>query len=264
MIFGNDIEYRLCMLNSKVNTELLKVLCPTMKFEVGAVALIPVGDNTISETKQIATHAINISKTDWDSFETSWDFERNPLLSQPLKMATVEESFELWDAECNSRIQRLQDLETNSNSLFIESYGLHEQLTPQVLDSQVTLARPNCEVNMKQLVSYAIGCMMGRYSLDEPGLAYAQSGNEGFDPSKYKSVPADDDGIVPILDQDWFNDDGATRFEEFLKAAWPPETLEENLAFVAAALKPRKNEAPIHTIRRYLCAGFYKDHLKSI
>ena len=104
---------------------------------------------------------------------------------------------------------------------------------------------------------------MGRYSLDHPGLIYAHSGNIDFDSSKYKTFPADDDGIIPIMDQDWFPDDAANRFVEFLKVAWSPETLDENLKFVADSLKPNRNETPIETIRRYLSTSFFKDHLKT-
>ncbi|KPA11000.1 Type II restriction enzyme, partial [Candidatus Magnetomorum sp. HK-1] len=106
-------------------------------------------------------------------------------------------------------------------------------------------------------------CMMGRYSLDHPGLIYAHSGNIDFDPSKYKTFPADDDGIIPIMDQEWFPDDATNRFIEFLKVAWTPETLEENLQFVADSLKPKTNESPADTIRRYISTTFFKDHLKT-
>jgi type II restriction/modification system DNA methylase subunit YeeA len=105
--------------------------------------------------------------------------------------------------------------------------------------------------------------MMGRYSLDHPGLIYAHTGNVGFDSSKYSTFPADDDGIIPIMDQDWFPDDATKRFVEFLKVAWSPETLDENLRFVSDSLAPKNNEAPVDTIRRYLSSNFFKDHLKT-
>ncbi|SOB57195.1 conserved protein of unknown function [Pseudodesulfovibrio profundus] len=113
---------------------------------------------------------------------------------------------------------------------------------------------------IKELISYAIGCMMGRYSLDEPGLIYAYNGNEGFDPSRYTTFPADEDGIVPVMDDDWFEDDATNRFEEFIKAAWSPETLDENLKFVADSLDPKRGEASIDTIRRFISQKFFKDH----
>ena len=113
---------------------------------------------------------------------------------------------------------------------------------------------------MKELISYAIGCMMGRYSLDEPGLIYAHSGNEGFDPSRYETFPADGDGIVPIMDDDWFEEDATARFQEFIAAAWPKQHLEENLKFIADSLDPKQGETPIQTIRRFISTSFLKDY----
>ena len=174
----------------------------------------------------------------------------------------------------------MQRLEEENNRIFIDAYGLQDELTPEVPLSEITLTRnPHYRYNgskteaeletllltdtIEELISYAIGCMMGRYSLDEPGLIYANSGNIGFEPSKYKTFPADDDGIIPIMDMPWFSDDAANRFVEFIKVAWPPETLNENLQFVADTLNPKRGEDPIDTIRRYLSTGFFKDHLKT-
>jgi len=113
------------------------------------------------------------------------------------------------------------------------------------------------------LVSYSVGCILGRYSLDESGLIYAHSGNEGFNPSRYKTFAADADGIVPTTEIGWFDDDAARRFEEFIAVAWPEERLEENLTFVAEHLGPKKNEQSRDTIRRYFAKSFFKDHLKT-
>ena len=174
----------------------------------------------------------------------------------------------------------MQRLDEENNRIFIEAYGLQDELTPEVPLSEITLTcNPHYRYGgnkteeelesllltdtMKELISYAIGCMMGRYSLDHPGLVYAHSGNVGFDSSKYEKFPADEDGIVPITDMEWFPDDVATRFIQFLKAAWPVETLEQNLKFVADSLSPRSGEMPIDTIRRYLSTNFYKDHLST-
>ena len=116
---------------------------------------------------------------------------------------------------------------------------------------------------MQELISYAIGCMMGRYSLDEPGLIYAHSGNEGFDPSRYSKFSADEDGIIPLLDTAWFEDDAANRLVEFISVAWDAAYLEENLTFLADNLSPNKKESARDTIRRYLCDKFFKDHLQT-
>ncbi len=116
---------------------------------------------------------------------------------------------------------------------------------------------------MEELVSYAIGCMMGRYSLDVPGLVYAHAGNESFDPDKYKTFTADDDGIIPITDTEWFEDDAACRFFRFIETAWCKETLEENLEFAADAIGRKTAESSRDSIRRYFLNGFFKDHLKT-
>ncbi|WP_319575787.1 BREX-1 system adenine-specific DNA-methyltransferase PglX [uncultured Desulfobacter sp.] len=262
MIFGKDIEYRLCMLNSKVNTELLKVLCPTMKFEVGAVSLIPIGENNIPETKSIALEAIEISKFEWDSYERSWDFLGSPLLSQNIYQATVKKSYDQWESVCRAKFKQLQYLEGKSNQLFINEYKLKSIISFDVSEEKITIKLPSIEDEIKQLFSYAIGCMMGRYSLDNPGLIYAHSENIGFDQSKFKSFPADDDGIIPIMDMNLFDDDATKRFVEFIKTAWPSENLDKNLKFIADSLKPKTNESPEDTIRRYLSTTFFKDHMK--
>jgi len=222
---------------------------------------------------------IKIAKTDWDSFETSWDFKSLPILTPPLKSTTLEASYNNWIAQNKANIKKMQELEEENNRLFIEAYGLEDELTPDVPEEEITLtvnpkyryggnlseeelAKKFREDTIKELISYAIGCMMGRYSLDEPGLIYAHTGNVDFDPSRYKTFPADEDGIVPVMDQNWFDDDATNRFVEFLKVAWSEDTLEENLKFVADSLGPKQNESPIDTIRRYISTKFFKDHLK--
>jgi len=153
-------------------------------------------------------------------------------------------------------------LENKLNTIIVESYGLQDELTPEVPDDQITLHRPDREQDIKRLISYAIGCMMGRYSLDKPGLIYAHCGNQGFDHDQFKTFRADDDGIIPLLETDWgIRDDATSRFVEFIGVAWPKEHLEENLKFVADSLGTTTGEHPRDTIRRYLATGFYKHHL---
>jgi type II restriction/modification system DNA methylase subunit YeeA len=263
MIYGGNIKLQICMLNSKVNAAVLGVLCPTVKFEVGAIALIPVLTERSFDYDSICDNAIELSKKEWDSFETSWDFQSFPWLSSPLKALTIAQSWQNWQTHCTTQIKRMQELETENNRLFIEVYSLQDELTAEVPEEQITLARADREADVKRLISYAIGCTVGRYSLDQPGLIYANSGNVGFDPSRYKTFPTDSDGIIPIPDMDWFPGDAACRFEEFLKVAWSPETLEENLKFVADSLSPKGGETPRETIRRYLSTQFFKDHLQT-
>ena len=157
----------------------------------------------------------------------------------------------------------MQAIELVNNRHFIDAYGLQDRLSPEVPDDQITLYRPEREEDVKRLLSYAVGCMMGRYSLDKEGLIYAHAGNEGFDPSQYIKFPADDDGIVPVTELAWFEDDAANRFERFVKTVWPTETLEENLAFVAESLGAKKSETPREAIRRYFAGDFFKHHLQT-
>jgi type II restriction/modification system DNA methylase subunit YeeA len=178
------------------------------------------------------------------------------------KADTLQRSQEAADAECLARFTRMKELEEENNRLFIGAYGLQDELSPEVPDDQITLYRPDREEDIKRLLSYAIGCIMGRYSLDKPGLIYAHGDNQGFDPSQYKTFRADDDGIIPLLEVDWgIRGDATNRIVEFISVAWPKEHLEENLKFIADSLGPANGEQPRETIRRYLTIGFYKHHL---
>lgn len=208
----------------------------------------------------VVTELVKISEQDWNSMESSLGFKILPLVKMASSLLIA---FTEWTISCAEQYASMKQLEEENNRLFIKAYGLQEELTPDVTDDQITLARADREQDMRRLLSYAIGCMMGRYSLDEPGLIYAHSGNQGFDPARYATFPADDDGILPLTDTEWFGDqDVANRFAEFVRVAWPPETLAENLKFVADSLGPKAGEMPIETIRRYLCTEFYKFHLQ--
>jgi type II restriction/modification system DNA methylase subunit YeeA len=252
---------------SCITPRVISILNPTLHAQVGNIASLPIlkpafeGSN--SSIDVFAEKAVSIARSDWDSFETSWDFSTFPWITPPLKAATTEKSYKNWETHLKHQIKRTQELETENNRLWINAYGLQNELTPEVPEDQITLARPDVEKDVKRLISYAIGCMMGRYSLDEPGLIYAQSGNEGFDSGRYKSFPADEDGIVPVTDAEYFKDDAAKRFEEFIKTVWPPETLDENLRFMAEALTGRKATDSREAIRKYFSAGFFKDHLQT-
>ena len=177
-------------------------------------------------------------------------------------------------------IAEMKRLEEENNRLFINAYGLQDELAPDVPIEEITLTVNPAyryggklteeeqwtrfrQDTMAELVSYAIGCMMGRYSLDAPGLIYAHSGNVGFDASRYTTFPADPDGIVPLTDSEWFDDDAAHRLIEFISMAWDAARLEANLAFLADNLSPKKNEPSRETLRRYLCDSFFKDHLQT-
>jgi type II restriction/modification system DNA methylase subunit YeeA len=253
-------------LNSDIIKLVLEVISPTLNYLVGDILKVPFAKILESFKDKVSStvdECLRISRVDWDSFETSWDFQELPLLRSDLKASTVEESFNNWQAHCDANIRRMQELETENNRLFIEAYGLQDELSAEVPAEQITLARADAETDTRRLISYATGCMMGRYSLDRPGLVYANSAGVGFNPSQYKTFPADKDGIIPVTDLEWFARDAANRFVEFLSVAWSPETLEENLRFVAAQLSPRQNEQPRDTVRRYFSSGFFKDHMQT-
>lgn len=265
-LFLNDdknINYILSFMNSSVTSYFATMFTPTISFTPGIMSQFPILDMNNEIVSNNAAVNVLIAKSDWDSFEYSWDFKKSPLLDDKNKNHNIFLSWQNLQVHCAKQISKLQELETENNKLFIEAYGLQDELPFEVPEDQINLTRADREEDIKRLLSYSIGCMMGRYSLDHPGLVYANSGNEGFDSSKYVSFPADDDGIVPIMDIDWFPDDAASRFNEFLKVAWSPETLEENLKFVADSLSPKGGETPQESIRRYISTQFYKDHLQT-
>lgn len=157
----------------------------------------------------------------------------------------------------------MKRLEEENNKLFIDAYGLQDELTPDVPDEQITLTRADREKDSQRLVSYALGCMMGRYSLDEPGLIYAHAGNQDFDASRYQKFPADADGIIPLTEMHWFEDDATHRIQEFLTAVWGKDTLDANMLWLAESLDKKASETAEDTIRRYLASKFYKDHMQA-
>ena len=269
------------MLNSKVATGILKAISPTLNFETTHIASLPVLPNWKSvglSTEENIECLIGTGKKDWDAYETSWDFSRLPLLHPDYRQSTLKATYSQLRAHWRSMTLEMQRLEEENNRIFIEAYGLQDELTPEVPLKEITLTcnphyrygggRSEGELEsllladtMKELISYAIGCMMGRYSIDKPGLIYAHSGNVDFAASQYTTFPADQDGIIPVTDTDWFADDAGNRFIQFVSVAWPREHLEENLKFIAESLGPSRNESPRETIRRYLVTGFYKHHL---
>jgi Eco57I restriction-modification methylase len=263
-----DIKnYVNALLNSVVFHELFAKINPTLNFQSGEVAKFPILFPKVRSVRQRieinASIAVELAKADWDSKETSWDFHQLPLLTGCTKSNSVELSYKHWNEKCLAAVKTLRDLEIQNNKFLIEAYGLQDELPSEVPEDQITLARPDREEDIKRLISYAIGCMMGRYCLDKPGLIYAHSGNKGFSPSQYTTFPADPDGIIPIMEVDWFPDDAANRFVEFISVAWPKEHLEENLQFIAESLGPNRDEQLRDTVRRYFATSFFKDHLKT-
>lgn len=278
---NQELISALCWLNSNVVEYLTKVQNPTVSFQSGDYKNLPL-PSMPSEFIKMGKEAIHIVKSDWDIFETSNKFETSPLC-KTLNLASL--SFKNYQELTSSWTSKLKQIEENINQELVNRFDLTNDIRSEVAFEQLTL-RTNPyyrygDLNVErfqsdsfiELVSYSTGCMMGRYSLDREGLVYAHSGNNGFKElvaeGAYNTFPADDDGIVPLADEDWvFDDDATTRFREFVKTVWGDEHLQENLDFVAEslcldAIKPKKGESSMDTIRRYFSTQFFKDHLKT-
>ena len=272
--------YLLALCNTKVVTKILEIVAPTINYQCGDIANIPViwvPNKVIGETvdKNIA-----ISKSDWDSFETSWDFAEHPLVKwshdlwdatsigatmayyyhgeRPEASCPVELCYLLWQGECNDRFAKLKANEEELNRIFIDIYGLQDELTPEVEDKDVTVRRADLARDIRSLISYAVGCIFGRYSLDKPGLAYAGG---DWNPDQYHTFTPDADNVIPITDEEYFPDDLTGLFVAWVKKVFGADSLEDNLAFIAKALGT-KGTSPRAVIRNYFLNGFYADHVK--
>ncbi len=248
-------------LNSYVASYCLKTINPTLNFQAGNISNLPIKIMTSDTVATSTCKLIDLSKTDWDSYETSWDFTQNPIIRT--QQPNLEQAFNTWRQQNADAVVEMKRLEEENNKLFIDAYGLQDELTPDVPDEQITLTRADREKDSQRLVSYAIGCMMGRYSLNESGLIYAHAGNQHFDASRYQTFPADADGIIPLTEMHWFEDDATHRIREFLNAVWGKDTLDTNMQWLAESLGKKANETAEDTIRSYLASKFYKDHMQT-
>lgn len=281
----SDLYYIEAYLNSAVANYLIKMLAPTLDFKLGHILNLPFIETKedIVTLENLTKEAIDISKNDWDAFEISWDFATSPIIQEQEK--TIKSSINKFIGKWKKYAQRLQKIEEKINQIFITQSGLINEVKSAVELDTVSLMTNPCfrynskELNesmqindlLKELISYTIGCMMGRYSLDREGLVYAHEGNKGFAElvaeGAYKTFPADNDGILPLMDDEWFDDDVTSRVREFVRTVWGEEHLQENLEFIAESLclyavKPKKGESALDTIRRYLSTQFWKDHMK--
>lgn len=253
-----DIRYICALMNSKPAQLFFDITNPTINYQVMNIIALPLLDNIyIDEVVNLSKKCIELSKTDWDSYETSWDFKKHPLLCYGTN--TVSSAFENWTNECNDRFNQLKANEEELNRIFIDIYGLQDELTPEVEDKDVTVRKADLQRDIKSLISYAVGCMLGRYSLDIDGLAYA--GGE-WDDSKYQTFIPDEDNCIPITDEEYFEDDIVGLFCAWLKKVYGEDTLEENLDFIANALG-NKGKTNREVIRNYFLNGFIKDHIKT-
>ena len=251
--------YILAFLTSKVAFAYLSVLAPTVNFQAGNIGDLPlvIDYEVKNEIELLAKECIKISKEDWDSYEESWDFKKDPLLKYNSKK--IEDAYKKWEEETNYMFEKIRRNEERINELFIEVYKLEKDITPEVIDRDIAIKRAEKKDVVKNFLSYFIGCAMGRYSLDEEGLVLAGG---GFDSSKYISFKADKDGILPITDQEYFEDDIVELFVGFLKVTFGEENLNENLDFIASELKGKKSDSSRERIRNYFLNDFYKDHCK--
>ncbi|MCA2450717.1 BREX-1 system adenine-specific DNA-methyltransferase PglX [Vibrio alginolyticus] len=292
-VSGQNLKTIQAILNTPIGTYIFKALNPTLTLQVREVKSFPILEFNTDETSKIIdnqTLLVNETKKDWDSFETSFEFNKNPIINKTHR--TLEESFSFYKKNTETTLDKCKVAEEENNKIIISKYSLETTLDYKVNKKQITLTtnphyrystskiKDELELHSRfqsdaisELLSYSLGCMMGRYSLDREGLVYAHSGSQGFKElvaeGAYKTFPADDDGIIPLAAEDWlFEDDATSRFRDFVKTVWGEDHQQENLDFVAEslcldAIKPKKNESSMETIRRYFSTQFYKDHLKT-
>lgn len=320
-----NLLYILGLTNSKVITVIAKIISPTLDFHEGPVGKLPaiINENKREKVENIVKENIDLSKKDWDSFETSWDFKKHPLLefidSMPgmynsnvkvppthLKIvknnygedcfiadeipmkAKISDSLRRWEEYTDKQFDKLKENEEKLNEIFIGIYGLKDELTPEVEDKDITIRKADKEREIKSLISYAVGCMFGRYSLDKEGLIYAggdfdeiykkckktDGGWAGVSLSNYKvlndngqeidlSFEVDNDNVIPITDEAYFSDDIVERFKTFISVVYGEKTLNENLDFIAETLGKKGTETSEDTIRRYFVNDFFNDHVKT-
>jgi hypothetical protein len=252
--------YILAFLSSKIAFLFLSILAPTVNFQIGNIGDLPLikNENKKEEIETCAKENIKLSKSDWDNFETSWGFKKHPLLNHVSHDKLIYSSYLKWEAESEKRYNLLKKNEESINKYFIDIYGLYNELTPDVSNTDITLKKANISREVVSLISYFVGNMLGRFSLDKDGLIY--SGGE-WESSEYQKFIPDEDNIVPILDTEYFEDDIVNRFIEFLKISFNEETLEENLAFIATNLNT-KGKTNREIIRNYFLNNFYKNHVR--
>ena len=283
--FQKNLHYTLGLLNSKVANSFLQAIAPTINFGPEQINRVPFLLDKECEIENFVRSNITISKADWDSFEASWDFQCHPLIQnchgvdneKGEEQAYIEDAYTEWEFDCNRRFNQLKANEEELNRIFIDIYSLQEELTPEVEDKDVTVRKADLGRDIRSFISYAVGCMFGRYSPYKEGLFYA--GGE-WDYNAYEDAAwiakgkpevlefykqthfmPDEDNIIPICDDEYFVDDIVGRFAEFVKTVYGADTLEENLDFIASALG-NKGDTSREVIRNYFLKDFYADHLK--
>lgn len=297
----DNLGYILGLMNTEIVSNMLSVLSPTLDYHEGPISRVPI---IVSDQKEqieiIVKQNVEICKNDWDSFETSWDFKKHPLICYEADKVSV--AFEIWSKECENHFNQLKANEEELNRIFIDIYGLQDELTPEVEDKDVTVRKADLQRDIKSLISYAVGCMFGRYSIEREGIVYAggnfddvywkykgqaalnkngepiEGGYAGISLADYHypkfhdtddwktatelSFEPDADNCIPITDEEYFEDDIVGLFCAWLKKAYGEDTLEENLDFIANALG-NKGKTSREVIRNYFLTDFIKDHIKT-
>ena len=271
VFFNNDrmMFYILGYLNSKFSQEIIALLNPTLNTNISDITAQPLYYGKLPEQEDMVINLVSqniaLSKADWDSFETSWDFTRHPFIKAITKYPNMmdigniylAECYDIWAGECEERFEKLKANEEELNRIFIDIYGLQDELTPEVEDKDVTVRKADLSRDVRSFISYAVGCMFGRYSPTYDGLAYAGG---TWDDGKYNIYKPDADGIIPICDDEYFEDDMMGRFVEFVRVVYGDSSLEDNLRFIANALGGKGQ--PKEVIRNYFLNDFYTDHCK--
>jgi type II restriction/modification system DNA methylase subunit YeeA len=251
-------HYLLALLNSVVSDEFLKILAPTMDFNQGPLGRVPVIFSNENEIENISKENISISKQDWDSYEISWDFKKHPLLLSETSL--IEESYILWEEHTEKQFNTLKENEEKLNKYFMQIYQLeaNNEVDFKVDNQDVSIRLANKEREIKSLISYIVGCLFGRYSLDKEGLIYAGG---KFNPDQYQVFEVDRDNILPILPGTYFEDDIVSKIIEFIQITFGEKTLPQNLDFIADSLGRKKGETAKETLRRYFIDDFFSDHI---
>ena len=257
-----DLKIIMGLMNTKVGQYLLSMLNPTINFQIGNIISVPFLASNYDNSREIIQNSIKLSEQDWDAFETSWDFKRSSLLTT--NMSTLQQAYNNWSQEALDRFNQLKSNEEELNKIFIDLYGLQDELTPEEDDKEVSVRKADQVRDIKAFLSYFIGCVFGRYSLDKDGLAYA--GGDWND-SNYQTFIPNKDNIILLTDRQYFEDDRdiIVRLKEFLSKTFDPDHLSDNMNFIAQTLDPKKFEKGTNAeqiIRDYFLNDFYKDHSK--
>ena len=261
-LFGENPFPLLAALNTNIYKLLLKIRGGTLNMTCGVIEELPILGYDTKELEncliEIVKKNIKISQEEWNSYETAWNFQRHPLRPSKTGETHLCEIFDEWKKHTEERFANMQKNEEELNRIFIDYYGLQRELSPEIEKKNISLRVANLENDIKSFISYAVGCMFGRYSLDIDGLVYA--GGE-WDASKYSTFKADEDNIIPISDDEYFEDDIVGRFVKFVEVVYGVDALQENLKFIADALGGKGQ--PKDVIRNYFMNDFYKDHCKT-